>query len=122
MGDRGITGISIDSEHMSVKIHVDLISRVRSADGNWNFYSDEDIPNGKIVFNGCKKFILDSQGFIPNDFIDISEIAKVGEDEYKIVFDASQYDFYEKKVVPIAITIVFSEVYIEDSLGAIIRI
>ena len=122
LGDRSITGINIDSEHMSVKIQVDVISRIRSADGNWNFYADEDIPNGKIVFNGCKRFILDSQGIIPSDFIDISEISKVGDEEYKIIFDASQYDFYQKKNIPITIQIVFSEVYIEDNTGTIIRI
>lgn len=122
LGDRCITGINIDSEHMSVKIQVDVISRIRSADGNWNFYTDEDIPNGKIVFNGCKRFILDSQGIIPSDFIDISEISKVGDEEYKIIFDASQYDFYQKRNIPITIQIVFSEVYIEDSTGTIIRI
>ncbi len=121
LGDRCITGINIDSEHMSVKIQVDVISRIRSADGNWNFYTDEDIPNGKIVFNGCKRFILDSQGIIPNDFIDISEISKVGDEEYKIIFDASQYDFYQKRNIPITIQIVFSEVYIEDNTGTIIR-
>lgn len=122
LGDRCITGINIDSEHMSVKIQVDVISRIRSNDGNWNFYTDEDIPNGKIVFNGCKKFILDSQGVIPSDFIDISEISKIENEEYKIVFDASQYDFYQKKHIPITIQIVFSEVYIEDDVGSIIRI
>ena len=122
LGDRCITGINIDSEHMSVKIQVDVISRIRSADGNWNFYTDEDVPNGKIVFNGCKRFILDSQGIIPSDFIDISEISKVGDEEYKIIFDASQYDFYQKRNIPITIQIVFSEVYIEDSTGTIIRI
>ena len=122
LGDRCITGINIDSEHMSVKIQVDVISRIRSADGNWNFYTDEDIPNGKIVFNGCKRFVLDSQGIIPSDFIDISEISKVGDEEYKIIFDASQYDFYQKRNIPITIQIVFSEVYIEDSTGTIIRI
>ena len=121
LGDRCITGINIDSEHMSVKIQVDVISRIRSADGNWNFYTDEDIPNGKIVFNGCKSFFLDSQGIIPSDFIDISEIRKVGDEEYKIIFDASQYDFYQKKNIPITIQIVFSEVYIEDNTGTIIR-
>ena len=121
LGDRCITGINIDSEHMSVKIQVDVISRIRSADGNWNFYTVEDIPNGKIVFNGCKRFILDSQGIIPNDFIDISEISKVGDEEYKIIFDASQYDFYQKRNIPITIQIVFSEVYIEDNTGTIIR-
>lgn len=122
LGDRCITGINIDSEHMSVKIQVDVISRIRSADGNWNFYTDEDIPNGKIVFNGCKRFILDSQGIIPSDFIDISEISKVGDEEYKIIFDASQYDFDQKKNIPITIQIIFSEVYIEDNTATIIRI
>ena len=121
LGDRGITGFEVDSRNKCVKIHIDLISRIRSKDGNWNFYSDEDIPDGKIVFHGCKEFSLDSNGLIPNDFIEICEVNKICDNEYRIVFDVSQYDFSQKKIIPIEIRIVFSEVYLEDTSGAIIR-
>ena len=39
LGDRGITGFEVNSRNKCVKIHIDLISRIRSKDGNWNFYS-----------------------------------------------------------------------------------
>ena len=121
LGDRGITGFTVDSSNMTIKIHIDIISRIRSKDGNWNYYTDEDVPNGKIVFCGCKKFVLDSHGIIPNGFIDINEISKINNDEYKIIFDMSQYDFSQKKFIPVSLQIVFSEVYIEDDRGKIIR-
>ena len=34
LGDRGVTGISMDSVRKTVKIHIDCISRVRGE--NWN--------------------------------------------------------------------------------------
>lgn len=121
LGDRSITGFEVDTRSMLIKIQIDLISRIRSKDGNWDFYSDEDIPNGKIVFRGCSKFYLDSQGILPNDFVEIIEVNKICDDEYKIVFDASQYDFSQKKLIPIKIKIYFSEVYLENASGKIIR-
>ena len=52
---------------------------------------------------------------------EIIEVNKICDDEYKIVFDASQYDFSQKKLIPIKIKIYFSEVYLENASGKIIR-
>ena len=62
LGDRGVTGISMDSVRKTVKIHIDCISRVRGE--NWNYYTDEDLENGAIVFTGCKKFFFDTNGIL----------------------------------------------------------
>ena len=62
LGDRGVTGISMDSVRKTVKIHIDCISRVRGE--NWNYYMDEDLENASIVFTGCKKFFFDTNGIL----------------------------------------------------------
>ena len=87
LGDRGVTGISMDSVRKTVKIHIDCISRVRGE--NWNYYTDEDLENGAIVFIGCKKFFFDTNGVLTGDFIEIESVEQTADDEYCIVFDVS---------------------------------
>ncbi len=73
LGDRACKGIEIDTWAAEVSVQVDVISRVRSADGNWNFYTDEDVENGRLVFTNVKKIFLDQNGYLPNDLINSLE-------------------------------------------------
>ncbi|MBL1274535.1 MAG: hypothetical protein COB30_000445 [Ectothiorhodospiraceae bacterium] len=71
LGDRGCKKILIDGWGKEVCIEVDVISRIRSPDGNWNYYDDEDIDNGLVVFKNIHSFLLTPQGKIPNDLINL---------------------------------------------------
>ncbi|MBE6369629.1 MAG: hypothetical protein E7056_05655 [Lentisphaerae bacterium] len=118
LGDRGVTGISMDSVRKTVKIHIDCISRVRGE--NWNYYTDEDLENGAIVFIGCKKFFFDTNGILPSDFIEIESVEQTADDEYSIVFDVSSYSFDEKRLVPAKLKIIFQSVHLESCDGKVI--
>ena len=118
LGDRGVTGISMDSVRKTVKIHIDCISRVRGK--NWNYYTDEDLENGAIVFTGCKKFFFDTNGVLPGDFIEIESVEQTADNEYSIVFDVSSYSFDEKRLVPAKLKIVFQNVCLESQDGRVI--
>ena len=54
-----------------------MISRVRSEDGVWNFYSEEDIERGELVFQNVSALWLDKGGRIPNDQINYLELDEV---------------------------------------------
>ena len=118
LGDRGVTGISMDSVRKTVKIHIDCISRVRGE--NWNYYTDEDLENASIVFTGCKKFFFDTNSMLPSDFIDIQSVEQTAADEYTIVFDVSSYSFDEKRLVPAKLKIIFQSVHLESCDGKVI--
>ena len=118
LGDRGVTGISMDSVRKTVKIHIDCISRVRGK--NWNYYTDEDLENASIVFTGCKKFFFDTNGILPSDFIEIESVEQTADDEYSIVFDVSSYSFDEKRLVPAKLKIIFQSVHLESCDGKVI--
>ena len=118
LGDRGITGISMDTDNGIIKIHIDCISRIRGK--HWDHYTDEDLENGAIVFSGCKKFFFDTNGMLPSDFIDIESVEQTAADEYTIVFEVSSYSFDEKRLVPAKLKIIFQTVHLESCDGKVI--
>lgn len=77
LGDRACKAMIIDGWNRSIRLVVDCISRIRDPAGEWNFYSDEDIRDGAIVFEDVQFFELHNEGRMPNDRInDISVIAE----------------------------------------------
>lgn len=70
LGDRGCKKIIINPWESELEIVIDLISRVRSEDGEWNFYTDEDIEDGSIVFGDVNLIKYNSKfGGLPNSYI-----------------------------------------------------
>jgi hypothetical protein len=69
LGDRACKAILIDGWNGNVKVQVDRISRVRSASGTWDFYTDEDVIDGFLVFDGVETLELVNSGHLPNDLI-----------------------------------------------------
>jgi hypothetical protein len=69
LGDRAVKGIVIDTWRRIVKVQIDKISRIRSGDGMWNFYNDENIANGYLVFHGVQAAKIEPAGNLPNDYV-----------------------------------------------------
>ena len=59
----------MDGWNDRIAVAVSTISRVRSASGLWEYYTDEDIPGGLIVFTGARSIRFEPSGLIPNDLI-----------------------------------------------------
>jgi len=79
LGDRACEAVSLEGWDRQVVVHVDVISRVRSETGSWDFYTAEDIPDGRIVFAGVQRVRFEPTGPIPNDLINSLEVSKVVE-------------------------------------------
>ena len=93
LGDRACKAITLDGWNRSIKLEIDCISRIRSPSGNWDYYTDEDIRNGSLVFRGVRNVLLDNAGFLPNDEIDIEV---VGEEDSLTVVQVSMASVDER--------------------------
>ncbi|SEL37745.1 hypothetical protein SAMN05444354_105367 [Stigmatella aurantiaca] len=74
LGDRGCKCVLIEGYIERLIMVVDLISRILSESGEWDFYQDENIADGRIVFSRVKSVEFSPPGFIPNGFIDDIEV------------------------------------------------
>lgn len=69
LGDRAIKGIEIDSETQEIRIKIDVISKLEKGSSTWNYYTDEDIENGFLVFKEVESFKISPPGAIPDDLV-----------------------------------------------------
>lgn len=74
LGDRGCKSLLIDGWGGRVVMQATVVSRVRSPTGHWDYYTDEDIPDGLLVFSGVTSFGITPPGLIPNDLINSVEV------------------------------------------------
>ena len=92
LGDRFCTKIVIDGLNNQFELHVNQISRIRSASGEWNFYANEDIKNGILVIAGVTKIVFDESGLIPNDQIYDVRADRIDDTLYQFVIETSHVD------------------------------
>lgn len=68
LGDRGCNAVRLETARHEVVVEVTCISRTRTP-GNWDYFTDEDIIDGRLVFTGVESCVLEPAGPMPNDFI-----------------------------------------------------
>ena len=86
LGDRACKGLTIDSWGKRLVLHVNCISRIRSQSGEWQFYTDEDIPDGLLVFTGLDSIELAPSGHVPNDAINSIDVKTLSDDPLAPLF------------------------------------
>lgn len=112
LGDRACKGYSLDSFKREFRIFIDDISRIRSTTGEWNYYIDEDIKDGRLVFSGLVAIHVQPSFLIPNDYV---EITRLGTDHGNITFELELGCVGDdRKSRPQLITIVAADFYLED--------
>jgi hypothetical protein len=120
LGDRACKSILIDGWCRRVCVQVDEISRIRHGDGEWHFYTEEDIKDGLIVFSGVKTVSFTPPGPIPNDYIVDFSVARAddsgeGAAEGKFVFTFSIGSVCDANPPQeVVLRIVASDVHLED--------
>ena len=81
LGDSGIIAIFLDTSKNIVKLKIDAIQR-----NSINNKASEQLLNSWIVFENVDSFAISPSGFLPDDFIEIENIAEVGTGKYEITF------------------------------------
>jgi hypothetical protein len=114
VGDRGCKSIIIGGWNSEVKIQVSCISRVRSA--SWDFYTDEDLIDGYLVFEKVESINFSPEGLLPNDTINDIQIVSITKNSEKcrisISIDSVNHDGSRSEV---HVFIVASSAALEDS-------
>lgn len=113
LGDRACKKIEIDGWNKLIRIQVDEISRIRSSTGQWEFYNDENIQDGYIVFSDVISFVFDPAGYLPNDEIEISSVDNISNDRHRFVVRLASCN-EKSEYQQIKLTIECKEIYLED--------
>jgi hypothetical protein len=118
LGDRACKSITVDGWGGRVSLVIDEISRVRSASGRWEFYNDENIADGSLVFSGVQSFSLTPPGPLPSDYIDIESVELVHEnkDLFRVKFSVGGTHPLLGTMQMQVIELVANRVHIEDPL------
>lgn len=126
LGDRACKGLTIDSWGMRFVLHVDCISRIRSQSGEWEFYTDEDVPDGLLIFTGLDSIELAPPGHVPNEAVNSIEVRSLSANPRTplFLFEISVGSCNEKgEVTEVTIKVVAKDVHLESLSrpGVVIR-
>lgn len=123
LGDRFCKNVLIDGSNELVKIQMNMISRIRSDSRKWDYYNDENIKDGFIVFEQVEGMTMELNGQVPNDAIEFANIEEVSGDVNKYIFEISAASCdkngnYEYGVIRIEAR----DIYLEDPCNPQIKI
>lgn len=120
IGDRWCKQVLIDGIAQEIKLKIDSISRIRGA--QWDYYTDEDLPDGFIVLEGVDRFEFSPQGPIPNDWIDFVSVSEVTENEsYRFEFSLGACTSDATAPTEVTLTVFAKQLCLEDAVGHKIR-
>jgi hypothetical protein len=114
LGDRARKSITIDGWNKRVLIEVDEISRIRSESGNWDFYNEENIVDGRLVFSEVRSVLFDPAGPIPNDYISNLEAKALSDGYYRFEFSAASGDGSSPRSTEVLVSIEAKSLHLED--------
>jgi len=112
LGDRYCMETEYNQEKQLYSMKMNSISRVRSKDGNWNYYTDEDIEEGWIVFGGVMDVIIEIENFQLNDEIYNIDVGNYDNDYYKFFVNGSCAD--DKGYIEGTVEIIAKDIYLID--------
>lgn len=74
LGDRACKKIIVDGWNGRFGIQVDCISRLKEGTDIWNYYTDEDVYDGWLVFSELSSLSIEPSGPVPNDALEIVDV------------------------------------------------
>jgi hypothetical protein len=115
LGDRALKGLTIDSWECVVKLSIDEISRIRSDDGLWNFYNEENIVDGQLVVAGVRDFRIEPAGAIPNDLIRDVTFESLGSGDFRLTISVCSVN-KQAEVTVCLVGVTGNDLYLVDPL------
>jgi len=86
----------------------------KSASGQWDYYNDENIVDGLLVFTRIKSIQFDPTGPIPNDLINDLEAEPLPDGYYRFTLSISSGDGDTPATTEVVIAIVAKGLHLEN--------
>jgi len=115
LGDRACKSLLIDGWNKRIAIQVDEISRIRSLSGKWDYYNEENITDGLLVFSDIRSVLFDPAGPIPNDYIADLSVEALVDDYHRFRFVVASADEFSQST-EVVVTIDAKHLHLEDPL------
>ncbi|RJT20238.1 DUF6258 family protein [Buttiauxella izardii] len=117
LGDRAVKGIEIDSWELIVRIRINSISRLPEGGAEWNFYNEEDLENGYMVFSNVSDFQINPPGSIPDDYVVDYSFTKISDREFLFkMYSGGQVPSSPQQMGECEILITHEDSWLENSL------
>lgn len=112
-GDRACKALLIDSWNATVRIQISCIARIRSATGIWDYYTDEDITDGYLVFENVSSLEMQNAGRLPNDLINGIEVLEETADRIRLRISIDSVDASGDRAET-TLTVTCRSIHLED--------
>jgi hypothetical protein len=116
LGDRACKAVIIDCWANEMKVQIDCISRIRSE--TWNYYNDENLDDGFIVFEGVQRLVWDPGGKLPSDTIIDFRVKPSGIPECKYLFELTVASGGADGLTPVTLGVFCDALALESHSGS----
>jgi hypothetical protein len=117
LGDRACKALLIESWNKRVAVQIDVISRLKANTDSWDFYTDEDIKDGWLVFSGVRAIQFVPSGPLPNDYVNDFSVTRLERSQGQTLyaFELSIGSVGEEGIgTEVLVTIEADDVHLED--------
>lgn len=115
LGDRACKKIVIDAWNRRFGIQIDCISRLAKGTQSWNYYNDENIVDGWLVFEGLTSVSITPPGVIPDDLINGIEVSDADDRKVSVIDIFVAASIGGGETVEATIQIIATEMYVQTN-------
>ena len=114
VGDRWVKHVTHLPQEKSLRLCINRISRIRSTDGCWNYYNDENLKDCEIVFVGVEDVVFTPSGTTLNDAIHEIDCQTQANGTFKVTIFGDFIDEPAHTPISTSVELICASAYLVD--------